>query len=188
MPDQKPSSADRRALLKALYSNWQAEMEGLRTYSTLAERESDPVRRKTLEHLAHAEDVHAQLWEKRILELGETDMRELLEKMRALGPKIALITDGPKGSYAYDGDTMLKVPMYPDPKPPLERTGAGDAATSTVVVALALGKPLSEALLWGPVNSMSVVQEVGAQKGLLSRAQLEKYLADAPEAYRAEPF
>ncbi len=70
MPDQKPSSSDRRALLKALYSNWQAEMEGLRTYSTLAERESDPVRRKTLEHLAHAEDVHAQLWEKRILELG----------------------------------------------------------------------------------------------------------------------
>ena len=124
----------------------------------------------------------------RILELGETDMRELLEKMRALGPKIALITDGPKGAYAYDGDTMLKVPMYPDPKPPLERTGAGDAATSTVVVALALGKPLSEALLWGPVNSMSVVQEIGAQKGLLSRAQLEKYLADAPAEYRAEPF
>lgn len=124
----------------------------------------------------------------RILELGETDMHELLEKMRALGPKIALITDGPKGAYAYDGNTMLKVPMYPDPKPPLERTGAGDAATSTVVVALALGKPLSEALLWGPVNSMSVVQEIGAQKGLLSRPQLEKYLADAPEAYRAEPF
>ena len=29
-----------------------------------------------------------------ILEIGETDIRELLEKMRALGPKIALITDG----------------------------------------------------------------------------------------------
>ncbi|MHB1769901.1 MAG: carbohydrate kinase family protein [Minisyncoccota bacterium] len=120
----------------------------------------------------------------RILELGETDMKELLVKMRALGPKIALITDGPNGAYASDGETMLKVPMYPDPKPPLDRTGAGDATTSTVVVALALGKPLAEALLWGPVNSMSVVQEIGAQKGLLSRTAIEKYLASAPPDYK----
>ena len=124
----------------------------------------------------------------RILELGETDIKELLVGMRALGPKIALITDGPNGAYAYDGEAMLKVPMYPDPKPPLDRTGAGDASTSTVVVALALGKPLSEALRWGPVNSMSVVQEIGAQKGLLSRAAIEKYLEDAPPEYKVSTF
>ncbi len=124
----------------------------------------------------------------RILELGETDIKELLVGMRALGPKIALITDGPNGAYAYDGEAMLKVPMYPDPKPPLDRTGAGDASTSTVVVALALGKPLSEALRWGPVNSMSVVQEIGAQKGLLSREAIEKYLEDAPPEYKVSAF
>ncbi len=124
----------------------------------------------------------------RILETGETDIRKLLEGMRALGPKLVLITDGPNGSYAYDGERMFKVPMYPDPKPPFERTGAGDASTSTFVAALALGKPLEEALLWGPVNSMSVVQEIGAQKGLLSREQIEKYLSEAPEGYRVEPL
>lgn len=117
---------------------------------------------------------------------GETDMKELLQSMRSLGPKIALITDGPNGAYAYDGAEMLKVPMYPDPKPPVDRTGAGDASTSTVVVALALGKSIREALLWGPINSMSVVQEIGAQKGLLTRAALETYLAEAPESYRVE--
>lgn len=122
----------------------------------------------------------------RILGLGETDMKELLTNMRALGPKIALITDGPNGAYTYDGSEMLQVPMYPDPKPPVDRTGAGDAATSTVVVALALGKPLREALLWGPINSMSVVQKIGAQKGLLTRTMLETYLAEAPEGYRVE--
>jgi ribokinase len=122
----------------------------------------------------------------RILEIGKTDIKELLLQMTALGPKVALITDGPSGAYAYDGTTMFKVPMYPDPKPPLERTGAGDATTSTVVVALALGKPLSEALLWGPVNSMSVVQEIGAQKGLLSREALEEYLQKAPTNYCVE--
>jgi len=119
---------------------------------------------------------------------GETNMKELLTEVRALGPKIVLITDGTNGAYAFDGAAMLKVPMYPDPKPPFERTGAGDAMTSTFAIAIALDKSIAEALLWGPVNSMSVVQEVGAQKGLLSRDALLTYLADAPAEYRVEPF
>lgn len=122
----------------------------------------------------------------RILGVPDTDIKTLLAGLRAIGPKMAIITDGPKGAYAGDGEQMFFVPMYPDPKPPYERTGAGDACTSTIVAALALGKPLDEALLWGPVNSMAVVQEIGAQKGLLSRGALEKYLADAPEEYRVE--
>jgi len=122
----------------------------------------------------------------RILEIGETDLRELLKKMHALGPKIALITDGTNGAYAGNGEEMLKVPMYPDPRPPLDRTGAGDASTSSIVAALALGKTLQEALLWGPINAMSVVQEIGAQKGLLTREALEKFLADAPAEYRVD--
>ena len=119
----------------------------------------------------------------RILEIGETDIKILLEKMRELGPKTVLITDGPNGAYAFEGTEMLSVPMYPDLSPPVDRTGAGDATTSTVVAALALGKSLREALLWGPVNSMSVVQEIGAQKGLLTLEALEKYLAEAPSTY-----
>ncbi|MFZ2167455.1 MAG: carbohydrate kinase family protein [Minisyncoccia bacterium] len=123
----------------------------------------------------------------RILGLGETDMKTLLTKTRELGPKIVLITDGPNGSYAYDGTEMLSVPMYPDSKPPVDRTGAGDATTSTVVAALALGKSLRDALLWGPINAMAVVQEIGAQKGLLSRESIEKYIAEAPHDYRVTP-
>lgn len=116
----------------------------------------------------------------RILETQETDIKKLLDGMHAIGPKIVLITDGRKGAYASDGKKQYHVPMYPDPRPPLERTGAGDACTSTVTVALALGEPIEKALLWGPINSMSVVQEIGAQKGLLSREKLLEYLHDAP--------
>lgn len=138
---------------------------------------------------AHAELVACNKEEaERILEVGETDIKTLLAAMRALGPKIVLITDGPNGGYAYDGSQMLAVPMYPDQKPPLDRTGAGDATTSTVVVALALGIPLEEALLWGPINSMAVVQEIGAQKGLLTREKLEEYLKNAPPGYRVTSF
>lgn len=120
----------------------------------------------------------------RILEIQESDIKVLLQKMRELGPKISLITDGPRGAYAYDGSRMLFVSMYPDPKPPIDRTGAGDACTSTITAALALGEPLEEALLWGPINSMSVVQEIGAQKGLLSRAQIQEWYAKRPTEYK----
>jgi ribokinase len=108
----------------------------------------------------------------------------LLNEMKKLGPKIVIITDGPDGAYAYDGEKILFVPMYPDEKQPLDRTGAGDAFSSTVTSALASGKSLGEALLWGPINSMSVVQYVGAQKGLLTREKLEEFLKNAPESYK----
>lgn len=120
-----------------------------------------------------------------ILDIPFTDdVKVLMNGLADLGPKIVVVTDGTNGAYAYDGSRYLRVPMYPDERGPFERTGAGDAFASTVVSALALGKPLDEALLWGPINSMSVVQEVGAQKGLLSRGALEQFLKDAPADYR----
>lgn len=120
----------------------------------------------------------------RILGLpGGTEEKVLLEALRALGPKIVVMTDGRDGAYAYDGTRFLFVPMYPDDREPFERTGAGDAFASTVTSALALGKPLEEALLWGPINSMAVVQQVGAQDGLLTRDALEAYLGKAPDTY-----
>ncbi len=120
----------------------------------------------------------------RILGTKSTDMGSLLEDMRALGPETVVITDGREGAYAYDGIRKMHVPMYPDARAPFERTGAGDSFASTVAAALSLGKTLEEALLWGPINSMSVVQEVGAQAGLLTREKLEQYLAYAPPEYK----
>ena len=106
--------------------------------------------------------------------------------VRELGPKIVVITDGVKGAYADDGANVWFMPPYPDPKPPFERTGAGDAFSSTFVVALACGQSVEDALRWAPINSMSVVQQVGARAGLLSRPQLEQYLKEAPSYYKPE--
>lgn len=122
----------------------------------------------------------------RILGINTLGIEELLKRMKDMGPEIVVITDGPKGAYAYDGTQTLFQPPYPDPKPPFERTGAGDAFASTVVSALTLGKDLATALAWGSVNSMSVVQEVGAQKGLLTQSQIEGYLKSAPADFSAK--
>lgn len=121
-----------------------------------------------------------------ILGIDTLGIEELLKRTKALGPEIVVITDGPRGAYAYDGtNTYFQLP-YPDPKPPFERTGAGDAFSSSVVIALALGKTLPEALQWGAINAMSVVQQVGGQKGLLSRVKIEEYLKQAPAEFQTK--
>ena len=116
------------------------------------------------------------------------NLHDLLDRLHALGAKIAVITDGPAGAYASDGQDRWKMPLYPDPSPPVERTGAGDAFASTLVAALAKGHNLESALTWAPINSMSVVQAVGAQTGLLSEHKLEEWLKQAPEWYRPTHF
>jgi VIT1/CCC1 family predicted Fe2+/Mn2+ transporter len=63
-------SQKEQKVLEALVQNWQAEMRGYHTYNTLAERDEDAIRKKTLRHMAEAEAHHASLWAKRIRELG----------------------------------------------------------------------------------------------------------------------
>ena len=113
-------------------------------------------------------------------------LKDLADALHALGPKIVVITDGPNGSYAsYDGK-LVSIPNYPDPAAPVDRTGAGDAFASTIVAALAHGESIETALTWAPINSMNVVQHLGAQAGLLHREDIDNFLASAPEDYYAK--
>ena len=122
-----------------------------------------------------------------ILKTEEPDVPTLIRKFRELGPRLPVITDGPAGAYVVDEDDHAwHMPMYPDPAPPVDRTGAGDSFSSTFTAAIALGHDPATALTWGPVNSMNVVQHIGAQKGLLTRDQLLQLLDDRPDVYVAK--
>ena len=114
------------------------------------------------------------------------NIHDLFDRLHDLGPKIVVISDGHAGAYASNGQSRYKMPIYPDPKPPFERTGAGDAFTSTFVAAIMKGAGVEAALLWAPINAMSVVQKVGAQAGLLNVQQIEQYLRLAPHSYHPE--
>lgn len=116
------------------------------------------------------------------------DLHDLLDKLHQLGPKTVVITDGPDGAYASDGQNRYRMPLYPDPAPPVERTGAGDAFASTLVAALIKGNTLEGALQWAPINSMNVVQHIGAQAGLLTEDALEDLLKQSPDWYKPERF
>jgi ribokinase len=122
-----------------------------------------------------------------ILETKEQHVPTLIRNLRQLGPTLPVITDGPRGAYVIDeANQAWHMPMYPDPSDPVDRTGAGDSFSSTFTTAIALGKTPAEALSWGPINSMSVVQYIGAQAGLLTRPALEELLQNRPAEYEAQ--
>lgn len=125
---------------------------------------------------------------KKILNKSEATPTELLYGLHQLGPNYVAVTDGPRGAYASDGQKTYFMPPYPDQKPPLERTGAGDAFASTLTTALIKGRPFEKALSWAPINSMSVVQQIGAQAGLLTEAEILNYISEAPDSYHPRPL
>ena len=121
-----------------------------------------------------------------ILNTQDADLKDLFAGLHTLGPKIVCITDGPKAAYVSDGKKVYKTVPYPDPVPPISRTGAGDAFATGFMAGLMNGLPANEALLWGPIESMSVVQAFGAQTNLLTKEKLFEYLSNAPADYKAE--
>jgi sugar/nucleoside kinase (ribokinase family) len=98
------------------------------------------------------------------------------------------MTDGPQGAFASTPEGKFQIPIYPDPAPPVDRTGAGDAFAATFVTALIKCRPPAEALRWAAVNAMSVLQHVGSRRGLLDQAGLRRWLEAAPPSYCVRPL
>lgn len=103
--------------------------------------------------------------------------KELITAVTKLGPKTVVITDGGGGSFCFDGNKFTKIGILPVDS--YERTGAGDAFGSGFLAAILKGKSYEEALVWGTVNSASVIGYTGAQKGLLKEEDLPQWLSRA---------
>ncbi len=102
----------------------------------------------------------------------------LLAGLRQLGPMIAIVTDGTKGAYAFDGESMIVVPMFPGKR--VEATGAGDAFSSGFLGAMLHELPNDEALKYASVNAASVVGAVGPTIGLLTLEEIRLILDKHP--------
>lgn len=97
----------------------------------------------------------------------------LLKRLRTLGAKLVVITDGGSGSWVQNDATWF-IPIFPGEA--RERTGAGDAYATGFVNALIAGESIQEAMRWGNANSWSVVQFTGPQAGLLTSEQMQRVL------------
>ena len=101
-------------------------------------------------------------------------LKATMHSLHRLGPKLVLMTDGMRGSFGSDGRQIYTMPIFPIT--PTGKTGAGDAFASGFLTAHVLGKSLEEALRWGTANSTGVIQQVGAQRGLQTKAGIQTLL------------
>ncbi len=112
-----------------------------------------------------------------ILKTEEKNIKKLLTGVKALGPEIVSITDGANGAYAIDANNNI-FKINPAPSDGKEKTGAGDAYAAAFFAAIMHGAGVPKAMLWGTLNSAGVMEQIGAQTGLLSKKTLDERLAN----------
>lgn len=112
-------------------------------------------------------------------EKDSNDVNELLKAMRGLGAEIAVLTDGSRGAYCFDGKQTCHIEPPPDMEK-VDTTGAGDAFASGFTAAMADGLDYCTALTWGQAEAGSVIATIGAQNGLLSHNQLDEIIKNNP--------
>lgn len=101
------------------------------------------------------------------------EIKELLKSLKALGPKVVVITDGTNGSYALDENNNYFENCNVN-SDSIERTGAGDAYSSGFLSAYMSNLDIEKAMSWGTLNASATVKKVGATIGLLTREEIEK--------------
>jgi len=116
----------------------------------------------------------------------KSKVEDILRLLFSLGPKIVVITGGKDGAEAFDGKIFYKIEALN--KKRVDATGAGDSFAVGFVAKLILEgnfarENIIEALKWGIINSTSVVNQIGAQAGLLNRTQIEDELTKHPRLY-----
>jgi len=115
---------------------------------------------------------------------GAERIDKLMEGVRQLGPKIVVITDGPKGAYCSDGIDLYTI--LPRKVKVVETTGAGDAFASSFVAGLAKGYDLGFAMELGLTNAESVIQHYGAKNILLRWNEAMREMKKCPKAKKTK--
>lgn len=95
------------------------------------------------------------------------DLEELVRHGLHYVPTV-IVSDGPNGVAASDGETFVQAGMYEDVEV-IDRTGAGDAFGSGFLSQFAQGKSLKEAIIFASANSTNVVTKIGAKPGILAK-------------------
>ncbi|MEO5950060.1 MAG: carbohydrate kinase family protein [Candidatus Saccharimonadales bacterium] len=126
--------------------------------------------------LAHTTKLKSLLEDVDVLSLNKeeiqtivegTDLESLVRHAHHYVPTV-VISDGPNGVMASDGKTIVRAGMYEDVKV-IDRTGAGDAFGSGFLSQWAAGESLKQSVLFASANSTSVVNKIGAKKGILHK-------------------
>lgn len=106
------------------------------------------------------------------LKREQMEVWDLMTILMDKGVKNVVLTDGANGAYFQSESDSFQVPVVEVEV--VERTGAGDAFAAGFIASIIYGASPNDSFLWGAVNSAEVVKSFGAQKGLLTKEQLEE--------------
>ncbi len=113
-------------------------------------------------------------------EVIHQDIKRMLTELKVKDYQVIVITDGNKGAYAYEGKNFYYCPIFPSEV--ISTLGAGDAFASTFCATLFRNnKNIGQALMYGSINSSSVVSKFGATEGLLTFEEIEEKLKNNTE-------
>jgi ribokinase len=107
-------------------------------------------------------------------DVAKMAIEDVHKKLLELGPKLSVITEGKRGSSAFDGKNFVSLGLLvEDDKTVVDKTGAGDAHAAGFLSAIHYGKPLLEALKWGTLNASGVVKTIGSIAGQRTKQEVE---------------
>lgn len=106
--------------------------------------------------------------------VGKAKVDEMLKKLLSLGPRIAVITLGKKGSAACDGKSVYYI--NPADVKVIETTGAGDAFASTFLSGIIRKNNIEYAARLATLNAGSVISHPGAKNKLLTRQEAARLM------------
>ena len=121
---------------------------------------------KFLEKIIKNADVLVLNDEEASLLVGNLKIEEMLKRLKDAGPRIVVITQGPGGATAYDGNFSYKIIPYKQKV--VETTGAGDAFASSFLAGMIKKKKMEFALQLALENAESVIAHHGAKNKLLT--------------------
>lgn len=96
----------------------------------------------------------------------------LFKKLLDIVKGIAIMTDGSRGALASYGQHFYRCGIFKEHEPTY-RTGAGDAFGSGFVAGFIRTNDIGYALRLAAANSTSVIEHIGAQKGILTKKHFE---------------
>lgn len=110
--------------------------------------------------------------EESALIVGQDSIKGMLFKLKGIGPKIVVITDGKNELYVVDGSHIYTC------KPPfvkiVDATGAGDAFAASFLCGILRKNDIEFAIKLGIANAQSVVGHYGAKNILLTYSEAMK--------------
>ena len=98
--------------------------------------------------------------------------KKIFEKLCKL-PGIVVMTRGNKGCFVCDHDQVFQEEIFQSPV--TDTLGAGDSFGCGFVSGLIKGLNIPDCIELGSLNATSVLQHVGAKKGLLKYSQVKKF-------------